>query len=198
MRGQDWGWTVAVHPDDLKRLADTWQAILASGMPGEVEARVRRFDGDYRWLLFRANPLHDASGNIVKWYGVNSDIEDRKRAEAELRRAYESFADAQRLSKTGSFTTDLLVDDHHWSDEAYRIFEFDPGTKITVQRVREVVHPEDLPLFDSAIENGTRSVDVDFVFRIVTPAGASSMCARSPTSSRRSPVDRCSWAPCRM
>ena len=102
-----WGWTAAVHPEDLNGLAATWQRIMASEAPGEAEARLRRHDGEYRWFLFRANPLRDETGNIVKWYGVNTDIEDRKRAEAELRRAYDSFADAQRLSKTGSFITDL-------------------------------------------------------------------------------------------
>jgi PAS domain S-box-containing protein len=85
-QAQDWGWTVAVHPDDLSGLAATWQAIMASGKQGEAEARLRRFDGEYRWLLFRANPLRDASGNIVKWYGVNTDIDDRKRAETNLAR----------------------------------------------------------------------------------------------------------------
>ena len=94
---------------------------------------MRRHDGEYRWFLFRANPLRDEAGDVAKWYGVNTDIEDRKRAEAELRRAYDSFADAQRLSKTGSFITDLVGDDHNWSDEALRIFEFDPATKVTLQ-----------------------------------------------------------------
>ena len=122
-----------MHPDDLNGLAETWQRIMASTTPGEAEARLRRSDGTYRWFLFRANPLRDQTGRIVKWYGVNTDIEDRKRVEAELRRAYDSFADAQRLSKTGSFITDLIGDDHNWSEEAYRIFEFDPGTKVTVQ-----------------------------------------------------------------
>jgi len=79
-----WGWTGAVHPDDLERLAATWQRILASGAPGEAEARLRRFDGAHRWFLFRASPLRDGTGAIVKWFGVNTDIEDRKRAEAEL------------------------------------------------------------------------------------------------------------------
>jgi PAS domain S-box-containing protein len=72
-----WGWTGAVHPDDLPGLGDTWQLILASGQPGESEARLRRFDGEYRWFLFRTNPLRDDSGNIVKWYGTNTDIDDR-------------------------------------------------------------------------------------------------------------------------
>src|SRR4051812_28907715 len=78
-----------------------------------------RHDGDYRWFLYRANPLRDETGAIVKWYRVNTDIEDRKRAEAEVRRAYDSFADAQRLSHTGSFITDLVGDDHNWSEQAY-------------------------------------------------------------------------------
>jgi PAS domain S-box-containing protein len=81
---KDWGWTVAVHPDDLNGLAGSWQSIMASGERGESEARLRRFDGEYRWFLFRANPLCDESGNIVKWFGINTDIEDRKVAEQRL------------------------------------------------------------------------------------------------------------------
>jgi PAS domain S-box-containing protein len=167
-----WGWITAVHPEDLNGLAATWQRIMASEAPGEAEARVRRLDGQYRWFLFRANPLRDEAGTIVKWYGVNTDIEDRKQAEAELRRAYNSFRDAQRLSKTGSFITDLVGDDHNWSEEAYRIFEFDPASKVTVQRVRDVIHPDDLSAFESVIARGMTGVDVTFAFRIVTGGGA--------------------------
>jgi hypothetical protein len=167
-----WGWTTAVHPDELNDLAAAWQRIMASDAPGETEARLRRFDGDYRWFLFRTNPLHDETGTIVSWYGVNTDIEARKRAEAELRRAYNSFADAQRLSKTGSFITDLVGDDHTWSDEAYRIFEFNRATKVTVQRIRDMIHPDDLPSFDSVIARGMTGIDVNFAFRIVTARGA--------------------------
>jgi PAS domain S-box-containing protein len=171
-QASDWGWTAAVHPEDMDGLAAAWQRIIASEAPGETEARLRRQDGAYRWFLFRANPLRDESGTVVKWYGVNTDIEDRKQAEAELRRAYDSFADAQRLSKTGSFVTDLVGDDHNWSDEAYRIFEFELGTDVTVQRVRGIIHPDDLPSFDSVIARGLSGVDVNFAFRIVTSRGA--------------------------
>ena len=167
-----WGWTSALHPADVEALAATWQRIMASEAAGEAEARLRRHDGSYRWFLFRANPLRDETGAIVKWYGVNTDIEDRKRAEAELRRAYDSFADAQRLSKTGSFITDLVGDDHNWSEEAYRIFEFEPGTKVSVQRIRNIIHPDDLPAFESVIARGLSGVDVNFAFRIVTARGA--------------------------
>ena len=167
-----WGWTGAVHPEDMNGLAAAWQRIMASEALGEAEARLRRHDGAYRWFLFRASPLRDETGTIVKWFGVNTDIEDRKRADAELRRAYDSFAEAQRLSKTGSFITDLVGDDHNWSDEAYRIFEFEPGTKVTVQRIRDIIHPDDLPSFDSVIARALSGGDVDFAFRIVTARGA--------------------------
>jgi signal transduction histidine kinase len=65
-----------------------------------------------------------------------------------------------------------VVDDHNWSDEARRIFEFDPATRVTVKMIRDMVHPEDLQSFDSVISRGMAGMDVDFVFRIVTPRGA--------------------------
>jgi PAS domain S-box-containing protein len=70
-----------------------WAAIRESGMPGELEARLRRFDGEYRWFLFRGVPLRDESGNIVKWYGSSTDIEDRKRAEEAHRESEQRFRD---------------------------------------------------------------------------------------------------------
>jgi PAS domain S-box-containing protein len=81
----DWGWTVALHPEDRDRLVDYWRHLLVSGEAGEIEARLRRFDGEYRCFLFRASPLRNDSGRIVKWYGTNTDIEERKRAEEALR-----------------------------------------------------------------------------------------------------------------
>jgi len=82
-----WGWQAAVHPDDLPGLVDYWRSVLASGKMGETEARLRRYDGEYHWFLFRAVPLYDESGSIVKWYGTNTDIEERKRAEEALKRS---------------------------------------------------------------------------------------------------------------
>lgn len=79
------GWHVAIHPDDLPKLLERLGFILASGQPGEIEARLRRFDGIYRWFLFRFCPLADPSGQVVKWCGIASDIEDRKLTEEDLR-----------------------------------------------------------------------------------------------------------------
>jgi formate hydrogenlyase transcriptional activator len=80
-QAQGWGWISAVHPDDLNGLVEYWQGMLASGKSGEVEARLRRFDGIHRWFFFRATPAFDDSGKVVKWYGTNTDIELRKKAE---------------------------------------------------------------------------------------------------------------------
>src|ERR1700692_3528242 len=80
-----WGVQDAIYPEVLKQITDKWLGFLATGQPGEVEGRLRRFDGVYRWFLFRAEPLRDESGNIVNWYGTDTDIEDLKRAEAKLR-----------------------------------------------------------------------------------------------------------------
>jgi formate hydrogenlyase transcriptional activator len=87
----DWGWTVALHPEDRDRLEDYWRQLLASGEAGEIEGRLRRFDSEFRWFLFRASPLRDGSGKVVQWYGTNTDIEERKRAEDALRSSEQSL-----------------------------------------------------------------------------------------------------------
>ena len=79
-----WGWQAAFHPEDLPPLMERWLKMLASGEPDEIEARLRRHDGVYRWFLIRAEPFCDESGEILRWYGTSTDIDDRKRAEALL------------------------------------------------------------------------------------------------------------------
>jgi formate hydrogenlyase transcriptional activator len=83
-QGKGWGWKVVVHPDDLDRLICEWLALLNEPKPGELETRIRRYDGEYRWFLIRVLPEFDAEGKVVRWYGSDTDIEDRKRAETKL------------------------------------------------------------------------------------------------------------------
>jgi len=80
----DLGWIVAIHPHDRERVVDHWRSRVISGIPGDTEARMRRRDGVYRWFLFRANPVRDAAGNVSRWFGLNIDIEDRRRTEEAL------------------------------------------------------------------------------------------------------------------
>src|SRR5579871_3239383 len=83
-QAKGWGWKVVVHPDDLDRLVGEWLALVAARKPGELETRIRRYDGEYRWFLIRVVPQLDTEGNLVRWFGSNTDIEDRKRAETKL------------------------------------------------------------------------------------------------------------------
>jgi PAS domain S-box-containing protein len=172
---KDWGWTVAVHPDDLNGLAGSWQSIMASGKQGESEARLRRFDGEYRWFLFRANPLHDESGNIVKWFGINTDIEDRKRAEDALRRSEGYLTEAQRLTHTGSWAWNVATSTRaYWSQKNYRMFGFDPELGLpSDEALSQRIHPEDRDkvrreAFPKRTAEGSH---FDVEYRIVLPDG---------------------------
>ena len=83
---QGWNWTSVIHPDDLEGILQKWRASLASGAPFLHETRVRTADGEYRWMLHHKVAKRDEHGNIVKWYGASVDIDDRKRAEEEIKR----------------------------------------------------------------------------------------------------------------
>jgi PAS domain S-box-containing protein len=98
------GWEAAVHPEDLKRHGEKWRASVATGERFENEVRYRRAtDGQYRWFLARAVPQRDARGNILKWYGISTDIEDRKRAE----QLQADLAHVNRVSTMGELTASL-------------------------------------------------------------------------------------------
>jgi PAS domain S-box-containing protein len=81
----------AVHPNDVGEFSEALRVIWASRIAGEAEARLRRFDGEYRWFLFRTQPLRDQAGKIVGWCGAATDIDDRKRTEAALRESEQCF-----------------------------------------------------------------------------------------------------------
>jgi PAS domain S-box-containing protein len=106
-QAQGWGWTDAVHHDDLGQMSEYWQSIIVSGVPGEIEARLRRFDGDYRWFLFRADPMRGDAGAILKWYGTNTDIDDRRRAEEALRNTQAELARMMRVMTIGQLTASI-------------------------------------------------------------------------------------------
>jgi PAS domain S-box-containing protein len=96
-----WGWRSVLHPDDAEQFLNKWLEIRTSQVPGEMEARFRHSDGEYRWFLVRAVPMRDESGNISKWFGTNTDIDDRKHAEKLLageNRILEMIAGGDSLS----------------------------------------------------------------------------------------------------
>jgi len=86
-----WGWQRAHHPDDYPRMMHDWPRSIATGEPFELESRIRKRDGTFRWFLLRAEPMRDAGGAIVRWYGTNTDLDDQKRAFAETARIAETL-----------------------------------------------------------------------------------------------------------
>jgi PAS domain S-box-containing protein len=174
------GWQGLVHPDDLERHAGKWMEALATGKAHENEVRSRRSDGQYRWQLDRGVPLRDEHVNIVKWYGVTTDIEDRKRAEealqlvsSDLQDSKAKLEEAQRIAHVGYWEWDLTSNRVIWSDETYRIYGLRPQEcPIDIAVIRRVIHPEDLEsvfrLADEAIRGGLRT---DVEHRIMRPSG---------------------------
>jgi PAS domain S-box-containing protein len=137
------GWSSIVHPAELVSYVDAWHGALAAGEPTESEVRMRTAQSDYRWMLVRNVPLRDASGKIIKWYGTGIDIEDRKRAEEQLRRSEAYLSEAQRLSRTGSFGWQVATGDILWSEETFNIFGYASSTKPSLRLVLDRTHPED-------------------------------------------------------
>ena len=167
------GWQAAVHAADLKRHAEKWRVSLATGEPFENEVRYRRAaDEQYRWFLARAVPLRDQRGKILKWYGVSTDIEDRKRADEALQRSQFYIGEGQRIAHMGSWAFNAAGFEY-WSSELFRIHGLDPsGKPPTVEEYLALVHPEDRAFMKQGIAKMLDDhLAFDFTKRIVRPDG---------------------------
>src|SRR5262249_15927453 len=104
---KDWATTGTIHPDDLPHFVDVFTKSIAAGIPFETEARLRRFDGEYRWFDIRCVPIRDDFGRITRWYFLNTEIEDRTRALARLQQMQSDFAHMNRVSMMGELAASL-------------------------------------------------------------------------------------------
>ena len=131
-------WTQPIHPEDRERTSAAWQLATSTLGPYSVECRLRRADGAYAWWLTRGVPIRDASGNVTRWFGTCTDIDDLKHAEA---RAIESEAMMRltgQVARLGGWT--LAVQDQrvYWSDEVCAILDFPLGTAPTLHTATEL------------------------------------------------------------
>lgn len=156
------GWEAATHPEDRPALLKHWRSIVTSGEPREMEARLRRVDGEYRWFLCRTCPLADESGQVVKWCGTNTDIEDLRRNEEALRARehhYRSIADSiPALIAFMTPTGEVEFVNRH-------VLEYFGATLEALKgwSAGDSVHPDDLP---TAIASWTRSVETGQPYEI--------------------------------
>jgi PAS domain S-box-containing protein len=95
------GWQRMLHPDDRERVLNAWRESVTTGAPYEQEERHRGADGQYRWFLARGVALRDSTGRIIRWYGTNTDIEDRKRAEWALQEVQAGLSHVTRVTAMG-------------------------------------------------------------------------------------------------
>jgi PAS domain S-box-containing protein len=104
---KNWGTNGTVHCEDVPRVAEVFAKAIASGVPYQIEQRLRRFDGEYRWFGNHGIPIRDESGRIARWYVLLTDIEDRARALARLEEMQSDFARMNRVSMMGELAASL-------------------------------------------------------------------------------------------
>jgi len=151
------GWAKVLHPQDVERTKKAWFHSVETGEPCDVEQRVRRFDGVYRWFRTVAQPLRDHSGRVIRWYGVATDIEDWKRAEEALRGREESL----RLvvdTIPGLVCTMSAAGEVETLNRQVMEYFGKTAEELKSWATSDAVHPDDLPrvlaVFTRSIETG--------------------------------------------
>jgi C4-dicarboxylate-specific signal transduction histidine kinase len=125
-------------------------------------------DGKYRWFLIRYNPLLDEHGRILRWYTAGTDITDRKQAEEKLARSEAFLTEGQHLARIGNFSWRVTSDEIVWSEQLYRIFEFEEGSLVTLERIGTRVHPDDIPMLNDMIDRARHAVsDFEYEHRLL-------------------------------
>lgn len=137
------GWLARLHPDDLQQTVAKWQTAVATVSRYEVELRIRRADGVYRWFQTGAVPMRDASGSVVKWFGTNTDIEDRKRSEAALRDSESRFRGAFEHTNVAMVLTDIDNRFVRVNAAFGRMFGYAPDEMLGMT-MADVTHPDHL------------------------------------------------------
>ncbi len=166
-------WHPLVHPNDIELVNTLWMHSVATGNGFEVEHRILRADGVYRWFDVRGLPLRETDGRIARWYLLFADVDERRKAEEKLRRSEAYLFEAQKLSHTGSFGWDVSSGEIYWSPETFRIFEYDRMIKPTLALTLQRVHPDDRELVQQIIDRvSSEKEDFDVEYRLLMTNGS--------------------------
>jgi PAS domain S-box-containing protein len=168
-------WTETIHPDDRERVTSTFSRWMAGEQVSyhNVEYRIVRPDGAIRWIHEHGVLSLDEQGKARLASGISTDITEGRWAEDELRRSEAYLAEAQKLSRTGSFGWCVASGELIWSAETFCILGYDPSIKPTLELVFKRVHPDDAALVKQTVERATRDgTDFDVEHRLLMPDGS--------------------------
>ncbi len=169
-----WGWQAVHDPRELPRVLDSWQASIRTGEPFEFEFPLRGADGRFRWFLTRSLPIKDADGQVVRWFGTNTNIDEQRAAAAALQERKERLEAALFASGTGTFRWDIQTNALDWDESLDRLFGLAPGkTTRALEQFLALVHPEDRARVIAACGRcASEGVEFDEEFRVVWPDGS--------------------------
>src|SRR5712671_1602522 len=159
-----------VHPEDREFVEKQIQEMLATQLAFDFTKRIVRPDGKIRSVRCVGVPRSQGE-TLLGFVGTGMDVTEQQQLTQELQRREAYLAEAQRLSHTGSFGWNVSTDDHVWSDETFRIFEFAPSSKVSLQIILDCIHPQDLPSVHLAIAAANRAEGIDLEFRLLMPDG---------------------------
>ena len=163
--GEKWTWDRYVHPEDLAQTLKKWREARQEGVLYQNDIRIRRRDGQYHWFLVRAWPLRDADGNVVRWFGTNTDVQEIKEAEAALRQSRNDLDRAQEVGQVGSWRLDVRSNELTWSEETHRIFGVPRGSPLTYETFLDCIYPDDREYVDARWKAGLRGEPYDVEHR---------------------------------
>jgi len=148
------GWNTPFHPDDKQKAWDAWQRATREKTPYSLECRLRRADGVYRWWLIRGTPMRNADGEIVKWFGTCTDVEEMKQAERALREGEARLALALEGGQMGFWEWDLRTSQSIWNAREYELLGLTPGDgRPQTDLFFRHVHPEDALSLENSLKH---------------------------------------------
>lgn len=160
----------AIHPEDLQMVVETIADARASGDDFDVFYRITSRGGGVKHIHTVSTRIPEITDRVV-YVGSNQDVTESRLAEAELARANTYLTAAQRLSQTGSFTWDVEADEHNWSEVIYRVFGFEPGSRVTMDMMMRAIHPDDLSDVMALVGGAQVGENFELVFRVINTDG---------------------------
>ena len=166
------GWAEGVHPDDLQRCMKTYVQSFDAREPFVMQYRLRRHDGEYRWISDTGVPRYDPQKNFAGYIGSCVDITNLLEKERALHEFEERVTLAAEAAHLGVWELNIKTNEVWMSDQARKLFGFPPEEPITHKKFQDRVHPEDRALRDSAVQPVIETHgNYEIEYRILLPDG---------------------------